>query len=117
MLALCLHSKGAAHVELLSKDAGEANTGCIGSEDSIAESDCPPCIDLVLESTELGPTRAQELALVQVPVPLVTTSSSERLSVAALRPGLQVAISHPTRGPPDVVPASEMISRIIVLRL
>lgn len=114
-LVLCLHSGADAHVELIGNDAYGADTGCIGSEDSIAESDCPPCVDLVLESADLGPIRALELASVQVFVPLIS-SSPEPLSLVALRPSLQVAMPHPKRGP-GVEPASEMISRTIVLRL
>lgn len=115
-LVLCLHSEGDAHVELMGKNAPEAKTDCVGSETSFDDSDCLPCTDLVLESADLGPMRAQELDSVKVPLPLVS-SCLEPSSVSALRPGLEVAISHPTRGPPDVVATSQLISRIIVLRL
>lgn len=115
-LVLCLHSEGDAHVELMGKNAPEAKTDCVGSETSFDNLNCPPCTDLVLESADLGPTRAHELASVKVPLPLVS-SSPEQPSVSALRPGLEVANSHPTRGPPDLVRTSELISRIIVLRL
>ena len=114
-LILCLHPEGDAHVELLGKDAPVA-VDCASAEHSIRSSDCTPCTDLVLASAEIGAARIQEVASVQVPTPMVGDSPKllPRIESAV---GRQIALSHPTRDPPGVEPASEMFRRLIVLRL
>jgi hypothetical protein len=115
-LVLCLHSEGHAHVELLAKETSESEGRCVDSETWLNESHCPPCTDYVLESTDLGPTRAQEFVPVNIPMPFVV-AEVDPFSVATLYGGLHLATFYPTRGPPGVESTSELICRTTVLRL
>lgn len=115
-LVLCLHSGGEAHVEIFGKDIHVEENDCAGLEATISVADCPPCTDIVLGSVDIGSIRPNELGSVQIPQ--LAVASAERASTEpATLPHLALLLSHPKRGPPEVEPASQLVSRVIVLRL
>lgn len=116
-LVLCLHSEGEAHIEVLGKDTPGADGACAGSDAEFSTSECPPCTDITLASVDLGSMRSHEVASVQVRVPLIATQDTGVLPEATLRPKSHEFRPKLPRGPPDVEPVSEQISRLIVLRL
>jgi hypothetical protein len=115
-LVLCLHADGDAHVELAVKEAPEHDVCCDHTEITIAPVDCPPCTDLTVESVDLESIRPNEFESIPVEMAALVTDSNN-FGEPTLRTGVDVALAHPTRGPPDVEPASELIRRVIMLRL
>ncbi|MGB0743632.1 MAG: hypothetical protein ACPGSB_03810 [Opitutales bacterium] len=117
-LVLCLHANGDTHLELAGKKAPEKEHCCEHTETEIliAPDACPPCTDLILESVDLESIRPNGFESAP-PAMAVLPSDSHFLTERALRPGTDVAVSHPTRGPPDAEPASELIRRVVILRL
>jgi hypothetical protein len=116
-LVLCLHADGEAHVELAGKAAPKKETCCDQHEEiTIAPADCPPCTDLTLESVDLESIRPNEFESIPVEMADMVTESNN-FAEPRLRPGVDHVFAHPTRGPPDVEPASELIRRVVVLRL
>ncbi|PXA03009.1 hypothetical protein DDZ13_13885 [Coraliomargarita sinensis] len=115
-LVLCLHTDGETHVEIAGKEAPEHETCCDHSEISIVPIDCPPCTDLTLESVDLESIRPNEFESIPVEISALF-SESDICAEPKLRDCLGHALAHPTRGPPDVEPASELIRRVVVLRL
>ena len=115
-LVLCFHVEGGAHVEWAGKKAPEVHAGCCDSEPVFSQSHCPPCTDLVLNSTELPPMRANELVSLELPVPLPVGGRS-LLFEANRQLEKQLVEIHPPRGPPELEPVAELIRRTTVLRL
>lgn len=116
VLVLCFHREGNVHFEMVGKNGHLADGWCLGSEVSIAGLDCMSCTDWMLESSDLGPTRTQDLESIKVPAPTVLVSRAPRCE-EVIRQGLEVAVFHEAKAPPNMEPASEMIGRTIVLRL
>lgn len=115
-LVLCLHANGDTHVELAGKEAAKKEACCEHTEISIDWDACPPCTDLTLESVDLESIRPNEFESVPIEMAALATNS-HLFAESPLGWGIDVAISHPTRAPPSVEPASELIRRTTVLRL
>lgn len=116
VLVVCLHPEGKAHVEL-AESAGDCSGSCGGvtypQQDS---SHCSACVDVVLETHDLGSCRPNEAISIDVPAPALA-ELPENLPDAVLRPGVEPAYPYPTRGPPNVDALSQLICRTVVLRL
>ena len=115
-LVLCLHADGDTHVELAGKEMPKHEPCCEHAEVSIAPVDCPPCTDLTLESVDLESIRPNAFESVSIGMAALA-GNSNFFAEPALRSGIDASVCHPTRGPPDVEPASELVRRIIMLRL
>lgn len=114
-LVLCFHPEGAAHVELLENKA-DFSSCCNGLENPAEPAHCTSCVDLVLETKDLGSIRPNEMLAVDVPAPMLA-NVQDSLPGEIFHPGVDLAVQYPTRGPPHVESLSQMISRIVVLRL
>lgn len=114
-LVLCLHVGEKAHVELLGKDVSEC-AEVDASDSSFQGPECTPCTDFVLQSGDLDSIRANELASVDLQN-LAVADASATFIEAELHPGMQFAVSNPTRGPPAVECAAQQVSRTVVFRL
>jgi len=116
-LVLCLHVDGEAHLELAGKHVPEKEACCDEHPEIwITPVDCPPCTDLTLELVDLESIRSNEFE--SIPVELAALAGdSNNFAEPTMRFGVDVALAHPTRGPPDVEATSELIRRVVVLRL
>lgn len=115
-LVLCLHSEGDSHIEVVGKDIHDEKNDCAGSDVSLSEAEHPPCTDIVLGSIDLDSIRTNELGSIQIPQLAVAGIQGSCTEPAPL-PHLALLSTHPKRGPPNVEPTSQLVSRIIVLRL
>lgn len=115
-LVLCLHSEGDSHIEVFGKDIHDEESDCAGSDVALSEAEHPPCTDIVLGSIDLGSIRTNELGSIQIPQFAVAGIQGSCTEPAPL-PHLALLSAHPKRGPPNVEPTSQLVSRIIVLRL
>lgn len=114
-LVLCLHDGEDVHVEFLGKDVSEcAEVDPLAR--SIREPECPPCTDFVLQSVDFDSIRPNEFASVDLPNSSMADVSATFVE-KDLRPGTQLAVSNPTRGPPAVECAAQQVSRTVVFRL
>lgn len=113
---LCLHSEGDVHVEILGKDAQSEPADCVGDPALQEVPDCPPCTDFLVGSNNLGPLISNAVVtggLVHPDFNQLTWAFTEPKFI----PDPTSTIAHRPRGPPDIVSLSEMIHRVIVLRL
>jgi hypothetical protein len=115
-LVFCLHADGGTHVDLVAKEAPEKEACCEHAKVSVTPIACSPCTDLIFESVDLESIRPNEFEAAPAKLAAVTTSS-HLLPESAIRSGRNVVVLPPTRGPPDVEPDSELIRRVIILRL
>lgn len=113
---LCLHAEGGTHIELVHKASHEEDASCSDSETFLDEQECPPCTDFLLKSSDLPLVRPFYGDLVKSPIP-VLSHEAELISVAELYSEEHMSILQPTRGPPSVEPVSNLIRRIVVMRL
>lgn len=114
-LVLCFHPEGGAHVAL-HEDKTDSLPGCNGLDDFVDSSHCADCVDLVLETTDLGSIRSSEVTNVRVPS-LTLANLPDNSLEAIFHPGNELPTVNPTRGPPNVENLSQQISRVVVLRL
>lgn len=115
-LVLCLHNDGEMHVELAGETFHSNTEDCAETEKSVDVSDCVSCTDIVLEAVDLGPTRQNELASVQMPSPVVSDAHIF-LARAVIPSKFCNEYGRFSRAPPQAESTVQWISRTIALRL
>jgi len=119
-LLLCLHNEGGGHVELLGDQYAAATapctTDCEGAETRLSSKSCPPCVDVLLESTAMDLSRPNDALELKVPS-LATTTFTACKPYDFFKPEIYATWENPTRGPPGVELTCELIRRTSVLRI
>ena len=76
-LVLCLHDAGGAHVELLKGETAESTapftTDCERAETLLSSKSCPPCVDVLLESS--APNLSRPIDALGLKVPSFTAAA------------------------------------------
>lgn len=115
-LVLCFHVNGKTHIELAGETFHPNSEKCACAEKTTDVFDCTSCTDIVLEASDLGLMRPNELALVHLTTPIVSDACIPLTPV--ISPSISCTKSEqPARAPPEAESTSLMISRTIVLRL
>lgn len=112
-LLLCLHDEGDWHVELLET---ESTADCDSSETVLSSKSCPPCVDVVVESSALDLSRPIDALGLKVPS-FSAATFAEIKPYEFFKPEVDATLENPTRGPPAVEPICELIRRASVLRI
>lgn len=116
-LVLCLHQQGNAHLELLGKDSPACGESpCEQDPAELVPDHCPPCVDFVFGSAELGPQLSNHSSGPSLPQ-WILQSSSQETHFPAPAPKTAFVAATPSRGPPATEPLCELIRRTSVLRL
>lgn len=119
-LLLCLHNEGGGHVELLGEEYAAATAPCTnaceGAETRLSSKSCPPCVDVLLESTALDLSRPNDAFELKVPS-FGAAAFTACKPYEFFKPEVFATLANPTRGPPAVEPICELIRRTSVLRI
>jgi len=94
----------------------DCDTDGDSSEEMLSAKTCPPCMDVVIESTDLDILRPFDARSVEVPL-FVAVKFLTPTPDAFLKPEAPRNLENPTRGPPPVEPACVLIRRTSVLRI
>jgi hypothetical protein len=112
-LVLCLHPTGLAHIEVAENETHHMSSECSYSTLDDGES---PCTDLILESVSFGPLRLSGTDS-EIKPSLLASREPRHLPNVVLPLEAYSVLSTPPRGPPVVEPTSQLIRRIVILRL